>query len=174
MTMEDGSAPSGWFHSASVAWRRFLGHSECLIFGHQNSGEFFASTRVWQRCARCGGWLGWVFRWERPWTREDAIAALEGHPEAIEAVLRLSWRRDGGLRISSPSHPGMVLSHSRADWVMLDVLPVLAELGFTPPASVDTHPQGGDPAQTGAQASLSGAVAAKRTDAQPLSEGNQS
>lgn len=54
------------------------------------------------------------------------------HPSHI-AVLELSWRPDGGLRICSPSHPGMVLSHASPDKVMLDVLPVLAVLGFTPP-----------------------------------------
>lgn len=56
------------------------------------------------------------------------------------AILELSWRPDGGLRIHSPSHPGMVLSHSRPDKVMLDVLPVLAELGFKPPPKPDGHP----------------------------------
>lgn len=50
---------------------------------------------------------------------------------SAEAVLHLSWRPDGGLRVHSPTHPGLVLSHSRPDLVMLDVLPVLAEMGFT-------------------------------------------
>lgn len=47
-----------------------------------------------------------------------------------EAILHLSWRPDGGLRIHSPTHPGLILSHSRPDLVMLDVLPVLAAMGF--------------------------------------------
>jgi hypothetical protein len=52
---------------------------------------------------------------------------------AERATLELSWREDGGLRVHSPTHPGLVLSHSHPDKVMLDVLPVLAEMNFTPP-----------------------------------------
>lgn len=63
----------------------------------------------------------------------------------MEAELRLSWREDGGLRIYSPTHPGMVLSHSRPDLVILDVLPVLAVLGFTPPRDTDRNPKGEKP-----------------------------
>jgi hypothetical protein len=58
------------------AIRLFFGVSKCAIFGHKNSGEFYCSTRCWQRCSRCGGWLGWMFHWERQWTDEDARSVL--------------------------------------------------------------------------------------------------
>jgi hypothetical protein len=52
-------------------WRRFRARSPCWLFGHHNSGEYHHSVRVWQRCGRCGGWLGWMFRWQNPWSREQ-------------------------------------------------------------------------------------------------------
>ena len=58
-------------------WNRLKTRTKCEIFGHQNSGEFYHSVRVWQRCRRCDGILGWMFRWEEPWTREDGLKALE-------------------------------------------------------------------------------------------------
>lgn len=48
----------------------------CIIFGHRNSGDYHHHIRVWQRCARCDGWFGWMFHWETPWAREDGLAAL--------------------------------------------------------------------------------------------------
>jgi hypothetical protein len=64
------------------AIRLLLGISKCVVFGHKNSGEFYCSGRCWQRCARCGGWLGWMFHWERPWTANDARAALKARSQA--------------------------------------------------------------------------------------------
>lgn len=57
--------------------------------------------------------------------------ATKFHP-TDKATLELSWREDGGLRVHSPTHPGLILSHARPDLVMLDVLPALAEMGFAP------------------------------------------
>lgn len=63
---------------------------------------------------------------------EEALAFEKGRHQT--AVLEMHWRPDGGLRVRSPTHPGLVLSHSDPDKVMLDVLPVLAEMGFAPPS----------------------------------------
>jgi hypothetical protein len=105
---------------ALYAQRPFVMASTATTFGHQVAKAF--------------DWDGAPAYYQED-MRQLARAAVNALIVPGEAALCLSWRPDGGLRVYSPSHPGLLLSHSRPDMVMLDVLPVLAVMGFSPPAS---------------------------------------